>query len=102
MKLFGLDISKARSKETPADLQALSMRIQRLEMAFNQFVEHFTALQGAHAKLRNQFHGAKGGRPAHAEPSGNVSSIPFGDKRALRAALMPGGRAIHTPEESDE
>lgn len=68
-------------------------RLHRLEMALAQYAEHFAALQGAHVKLRNQFHGMKGGRPT----ASSVSEIPHGDKAALRRALgvVPGARFVH-------
>jgi len=44
-------------------------------------------------RARNQFNGAKGGRPVPSEaPLRSVDEIPHGDKAALRAAvgLAPG------------
>lgn len=89
MRLGPLQISVRRASEVAQETPALHERVHRLEIALHQFGEAFAALQGAHMKLRNQFHGAKGGRPA---APGDVSSIPHGDKAALRRALgvVPG------------
>lgn len=89
MRLGPLHISLRRASEVAQETPNLHERVHRLEIALHQFSESFAALQGAHLKLRNQFHGAKGGRPA---ASGDVSSIPHGDKAALRRALgiVPG------------
>lgn len=96
MRLFGIDISVRRSTEAAQETPALRQRVQRLEMAMNEFSEAFAALQGAHMKLRNQFHGQKGGRPVSNGETG-ASSVPFGDKAALRRALgvVPGRPYAH-------
>lgn len=94
MRLGPLQISVRRASEAAQETPNLHERVHRLEIALHQFGEAFASLQGAHMKLRNQFHGAKGGRPAAA---GDVSSIPHGDKAALRRALgvVPGRPFTH-------
>jgi len=64
-------------------------RVHRLEIALAQFSEQFAQLAGAHMKLRNQFHGSKGGRPVQGS---DLGEIPRGDKAALRRKLgvVPG------------
>lgn len=88
MRIGPLTISFRRTSEVVQETPTLHQRVHRLEIALHEFSEAFATLQGAHMKLRNQFHGQKGGRP----PSGNVSEIPHGDKAALRRALgvVPG------------
>ena len=91
MRLGPLTISVRRASETAQETPNLHQRVHRLEMALHQYGEAFAALQGAHMKLRNQFHGAKGGRPP-ASGGGDMAQIPHGDKAALRRALgvVPG------------
>lgn len=91
MRLGPLQISVRRASEVAQETPSVLQRLHRLEMALHQYGEAFAALQGAHMKLRNQFHGAKGGRPA-ASSGGSISEIPHGDKAALRRALgvVPG------------
>ncbi len=98
MRLGPLHISVRRAREVAQETPTVLQRLHRLEMAHGQLVEHFSALSGAHQKLRNQFHGSKGGRPP-AEP-GSVSEIPRGDKEALRRALgvVPGRPYNHKQE----
>lgn len=90
VRLFGLQFSVRRVSEARQETPTLLQRVQRLEIAHNQLAEHFAALQGAHMKLRNQFHGAKGGRPPGERTP--LAEIPHGDKAALRRALgvVPG------------
>lgn len=96
MRLGPLIVSLRRASEVAQETPTVLQRLHRLEMAMLQYGEQFAALQGAHMKLRNQFHGAKGGRPP-AEPGGSVSQIPRGDKDSLRRALgvVPGARFNH-------
>lgn len=86
MRLFGIDISVRKASEVAQETPALRQRVQRLEIALTEFHEHFVTLQTAHVKLRNQFHGQKGGRPANpgAREPGQLEAIPPGDKTALR------------------
>lgn len=80
---------------------ALAKRLHRIEMQLGEFGEELEALKGHHVKLRNQFHGAKGGRPpGGAAAQGELidtSDIPRGDKTALRLRLasVPGGLRAH-------
>ena len=91
MRLFGIDISVRKASEVSQETPSLHQRVHRLEMALGQYSEAFAALQGAHMKLRNQFHGAKGGRPVSERETG-TANVPRGDKEALRRALgvVPG------------
>jgi hypothetical protein len=93
MRLFGIDISVRKAADVRQETPALAQRVHRLEIALTQYAEAFATLQGAHVKLRNQFHGAKGGRPV----ASDVNQVPFGDKAALRRALgvVPGSRFAH-------
>lgn len=93
MRILGLDIRRAADPAIAKEEAPLRGRVQRLEIAFGELVEHFTQLQGAHAKLRNQFHGSSGGRPA----ASALDKAPPGDKAALRRALgvVPGTRFAH-------
>ena len=90
MRLGPLHISLRRASEVAQETPTLHQRVHRLEIALGQFSEAFTQLQGAHMKLRNQFHGSKGGRPPGA--AAPLGEIPRGDKAALRRALgvVPG------------
>ncbi len=83
MRLGPLHISFRRASEVAQETPHLRQRVQRLEIALTEFQEHFATLQRAHVTLRNQFNGAKGGRPPH-EAARNQGEIPFGDKAALR------------------
>jgi len=91
MRLGPLHISVRRASEAAQETPTLHQRVHRLEMALAEFSEAFTALQGAHMKLRNQFHGAKGGRPVSSSET-SIADVRFGDKAALRKALgvVPG------------
>ncbi len=93
MRLGPLDISIRKTSETRQETPTLHQRVHRLEIALHEFSEAFATLQGHHMKLRNQFHGAKGGRPV----TNNVQEIPHGDKAALRRALgvVPGKPYSH-------
>lgn len=97
MRLGPLHISVRRASEVAQETPALTQRVHRLEIALAQFSEAFTQLQGAHMKLRNQFHGAKGGRPAAPGARPALEEVPRGDKAALRRALgvVPGTRFQH-------
>lgn len=92
MRFMGLDIRRSLSPEQLAEEEPLRKRLHRLEIAFQEIVEHHNTLAGNHAKLRNQFHGAKGGRPPDAERQSPLAAIPHGDKAALRRAMgvVPG------------
>jgi len=96
MRLGPLTISLRKSSEVAQETPNLHQRVHRLEMALLQFGERFDALQGAHMKLRNQFHGSKGGRPVSNSET-PISQIPRGDKAALRRALgvVPGKPFAH-------
>jgi len=96
MRLGPLTISIRKSSEAVQETPNLHQRVHRLEIALAQFSEAFATLQGAHMKLRNQFHGGKGGRPPQQTPSA-VGDIPHGDKAALRRALgvVPGRPFTH-------
>jgi len=88
MRLFGLDIRLNRASETSEDSRTTRQRVHRLEMQLEELVEQIEALKGSHAKLRNQFNGAKGGRPAESERAErSIDKIPVGDKAALRNAV---------------
>lgn len=91
MRLGPLIISLRRASEVAQETPTLHQRVHRLEMALTQYSEAFAQLQGAHMKLRNQFHGAKGGRPVSSSET-PIAEIPHGDKAALRRALgvVPG------------
>lgn len=91
MRLGPLHISIRRASEVAQETPTLHQRVHRLEIAMHEFSEAFATLQGAHMKLRNQFHGEKGGRPPHNKP-GSLEEVPRGDKAALRRALglVPG------------
>lgn len=95
MRLGPLIFSVRRAGEVAQETPTLHQRVHRLEMSLHEFSEAFAALQGAHMKLRNQFHGAKGGRPAQSATS--VADIPRGDKESLRRALgvVPGRPFSH-------
>lgn len=88
MRLFGLEIRRAGDPNAPETAPQVRQRLHRLEIALSELEEHHSALAAAHAKLRNQFHGQKGGRPV-AEPAQDnpLASIPVGDKAALRLAV---------------
>lgn len=78
----------------PTDTQDLALvqaRVQRLEIAQRELQETVVQLIGHHNKLRNQFHGEKGGRPSQSRAA-SLDDIPRGDKAALRKALgvVPG------------
>lgn len=94
MRLGPLIFSVRRASEAAQETPTLHQRVHRLEMALLQHSEAFAALQGAHMKLRNQFHGSKGGRPVGA---GGAAEVPHGDKAALRRALgvVPGRPFTH-------
>lgn len=96
MRLGPLTISVRRSSEIAQETPTLHQRVHRLEIALQEFSESHAALAGAHMKLRNQFHGSKGGRPV-AERETDLNRIPHGDKAALRKALgvVPGSRFHH-------
>lgn len=89
MRLGPLHISVRRASEVAQETPNALQRIHRLEIALAQFSEAFATLHGQHVKLRNQFHGEKGGRPVSNRETGDV---PFGDKAALRRKLgvVPG------------
>jgi len=91
MRLGPLHVSFRRASEVAQETPTLHQRVHRLEMALLQHLERFAALEGAHMKLRNQFHGAKGGRPVSNSET-DVSAVPRGNKEALRRALgvVPG------------
>jgi len=95
MRLGPLTFTVRRTKEVSQETPTLHQRVHRLEIALLQHLEAFATLQAAHVKLRNQFHGAKGGRPP-GEPV-SIREIPHGDKAALRRALgvVPGARFEH-------
>lgn len=89
MRLLGLEIRRAVRSNDPENTLPLRQRVQRLEITLSELQELHSALSAAHAKLRNQFHGSKGGRPP-SSTSDTVSSlvdIPHGDKASLRLAL---------------
>lgn len=90
MRLGPLHISVRRASEVAQETPSVLQRLHRLEMALTQFSESHAQLQGAHMKLRNQFHGQSGGRPRRVEPG--QDEVPFGDKAALRRKLgvVPG------------
>jgi len=97
MRFGPLHISIRRASEVAQETPALHQRVHRLEIALSEFSEAFAALHGAHQKLRNQFHGSKGGRPA--ATGGDLSEIPHGDKAALRRKLgVVPGRPFHHQE----
>lgn len=92
MRIFGLDIQRT-GELRGADLRReLRERVHRLEIAHSELVEHFNALQGAHAKLRGIVHGDRSARPASQARQLPLDQIPHGDKAALRRALniVPG------------
>lgn len=63
-------------------------RLHRLEIAHQQLKERFDLLEEQSERLRGRLDGARGGRPPkQAAPSNDLSSIPVGDKVALRRAL---------------
>ncbi len=95
MRLGPLHISFRRASEVAQETPTLHQRVHRLEMALHQYGEAFAALQGAHMKLRNQYHGSKGGRPVGSADS--VADVPRGDKAGLRRALgvVPGKVFTH-------
>lgn len=97
MRIMGLDIRLARRVDDARKEEPLRARVQRLEIALAELVEHHNALAGAHGKLRNQFHGAKGGRPASQSPQLPLDAVPHGDKAALRRVMgiVPGSRFNH-------
>lgn len=98
MRLGPLHISVRRASEVSQETPNLHQRVHRLETALLQFSEALATLQGHHVKLRNQFHGSKGGRPP-GQPA-SVAEIPHGDKAALRRALgvVPGKAFNHSQE----
>jgi len=99
MRILGLDIRRALSPEQEQEEAPLRKRVHRLEMALTELVEKHNTLAGNHLKLRNQFNGAKGGRPAASEKPETLSSIPHGDKAALRRALgVVPGKPFHHQE----
>lgn len=100
MRLFGLDIRLKSEVEKDVDAPSTRARVQRLEIAFGELVEHFSKLQAAHAKLRNQYHGSQGGRPSvRSSTQGDLplDAVPLGDKAGLRRALgvVPSSRFAH-------
>lgn len=97
MRLGPLHISIRRASEVAQETPTVLQRLHRLEIALGQFSESFAQLQGAHMKLRNQFHGSKGGRPAAPGAPLPLDQVPRGDKAALRRALgvVPGTRFQH-------
>lgn len=84
MRIWGLEIRRRSDLTDDSDTPALRKRVQRLEIALTELEEAHAALAGAHMKLRNQFHGSKGGRPRGDDST--PDAIPHGDKDALRRA----------------
>jgi hypothetical protein len=98
MRIGVWQFSVRRASEAAQETPHLHERVHKLELALVHFSEAFASLQGAHMKLRNQFHGAKGGRPAQSVQSEvGTSDIPYGDKAKLRRALgvVPGRPFTH-------
>lgn len=97
MRILGLHVSIRRASQVAQETPTLRQRVQRLEIALTEFSEAFTQLSGAHAKLRNQFHGSRGGRPREDDAPTGLNAVPVGDKAALRRALgvVPGARFEH-------
>lgn len=95
MRLFGIDISRSKPLQTPPEEPKLRERVQRLEIALSDLEEQHAALAGAHAKLRNHYHGSRGGSPGQGKLNLATSDgIPVGDKVALRAyaGITPGSK----------
>lgn len=95
MRFLGLDISRSKPPQTPAEEPKLRDRVQRLEIALTELEEQHAALAGAHAKLRNHYHGSRGGAPGQGKLAlASSDGIPVGDKAALRlyAGIKPGGK----------
>lgn len=95
MRLFGLDISRSKALPSPSEEPKLRDRVQRLEIALGELEEQHAALAGAHAKLRNHYHGSRGGAPGQGKLAlASSDGIPVGDKAALRlyAGIKPGGK----------
>jgi len=92
MRLFGLDIVRVSALTGAPEEMPLLKRVHRLEMQVSALEEAQESLRGMQGKLRAQFNGAKGGRPAGTE--GGADEVPRGDKVALRQALgiFPGRR----------
>lgn len=99
MRIGPLIFSVRRASEALPEPPTLTQRVQRLEIAVLALDEKHEALAGHHMKLRNQFHGSKGGRPSAASQGGQIplAEIPHGDKAALRRALgvVPGRPYTH-------
>lgn len=73
----------------------LSERVHRLDIDRRILLERIDTLEGLHMKLRNQFNGARGGRPTM-----KPDEIPLGDKAALRRKFGLVPRQI--PSTNDE
>lgn len=82
MRIFGLDISRARDLAAGEKAPVLLERVTRLEIKVRDLDEQLTALEGHHLRLRNKVHG-KYGRAG--KPGDDESVIEFGDKTAIRA-----------------
>lgn len=61
------------------EVSSILERVHRLEIERAHLMERVDTLEGLHMKLRNQFNGARGGRPRQQD-----EDIPHGDKAALR------------------
>lgn len=74
-----------------SELNELGERVHRLEIARSELKERCDLLEGQIESLRARWKGDRGGRPPGPRlVAGDVSSIPRGDKEALRRALLPG------------
>lgn len=63
-------------------------RIHRLEIAQQQWIERLAVLESSQERLWAKWKGGRGGRPPK-EPENPLADIPYGDKNALRAHLIP-------------
>lgn len=97
MRILGLTISRNPEASVSGVLKNHRDSIQRLEIEVRELRDQLSQLQGHHLKLRKQFDGSKGGRPASQSGQLPLDQVPFGDKARLRAALgvVPGSRFNH-------
>lgn len=95
MRILGLDIRRQRDLSALQEEQPLRPRVARLEMQVHELTDALEQVRGLQNKLRAQFNGSKGGRPAAGEGApATLDAIPVGDKVALRlaAGIRPGQR----------
>lgn len=92
MRIFGLDFSKKKAISSPELQRAMMENLNRLVIQIDALTARQDTLEGEQVKLRNQFNGAKGGRPRQSEQRENAA--PIGDRDQLRAYARSRGFKI--------